>query len=82
MKALKKVTQKLYHYVDGEKILGKKSNMTGDCSNLSGDFTYLRGDCTSLSGNCSYLRGDCTGLKGNLSDITVRPANLQDHIEG
>lgn len=36
--------EELYHFVDGENVVGKNEKMSGDC-------TGLRGNCTGLSGD-------------------------------
>ena len=60
MKPLKRINSvKLYHYVNGEKIMGDCSGLRGNCSGLWGDCSDLRGDCSDLSGDCSGLSGDC-----------------------
>lgn len=51
IKALSRVTTKLYHYKGDIKVDGTNGEMIGNCSGL-------RGDCTSLNGNCSGLSGD------------------------
>jgi len=77
-KSLKRINKELYYYVDGEKIIGRNSNLSGDCSNLYGDCSNLSGncsgfygDCSNLSGNCSGLSGDCSGLSGDFDDCKI-----------
>ena len=62
---MKKIKKELYHFINGNKVIGANPNMIGDCTGLEGNCTWLRGDC-------SGLYGDCTGLRGNLDacDIT------------
>jgi hypothetical protein len=64
------VKQKLYHYANGEKIIGPNTRLQGDCSGLSGDCTGLSGNCSDLSGNCTDLSGNCTGLSGNCTGLS------------
>jgi len=70
-KALKRINKELYHYVDGEKIIGRNSNLSGNCSGLYGDCSNLSGDCSNLSGNCSNLSGNCSGLYGDFDDCKI-----------
>ena len=45
IKGLKKESAtELYHYKNGEKVLGKNKLMLGNCTGLSGDCTGLWGD--------------------------------------
>ena len=75
-KPLKRTATQLYHYANGERVVGPNPNMSGNCTGLSGN-------CTDLSGNCTDLRGDCTGLRGNLNDIpaVARPCDLTDWVQ-
>ena len=75
---LTKIKPLLYHYVNGIKVdgghsilTGDCSWLTGDCSRLTGDCTGLNGDCTGLTGDCSSLFGDCTGLIGDLDNCDI-----------
>jgi len=50
----------LYHIVRGNKILGKH--------------TELWGDCSGLKGYCTGLWGYCTGLRGDLDECEITAA--------
>lgn len=62
----------LYHYINGRKIEGLHSELTGDYENLKGDCSFLTGDCSNIQGDCTGLKGDCTWLWGDLDLITKK----------
>ena len=78
---LKRVKSQLYHYVGGEKVVGKRQQMGGDCTGLRGDCTGLWGDCTGLIGYCTGLSGNCMGLRGNLDDCEITEADYKNCID-
>ena len=82
-KPLKKIEpSKLYYFLNGKKVMGANSTMSGDCSGLRGDCTMLWGDCSGLKGDCTGLRGDCSGLKGNCTGLRGDCTGLKGNCTG
>ena len=61
----------VYHYVDGKRVAGLPSWLSGNVTGLSGNVTGLRGNVTELSGNVTGLRGDVTELSGNVDECEI-----------
>jgi len=72
-KALKVNDKKInvYYFVDGEKIYGLPSGLTGNISSeLYGNISGLTGNISGLYGNISSdLYGNISGLTGNISGL-------------
>lgn len=47
-KPLRRVINAVYHYVDGQKIIGPPSSLCGDVSGLRGDVSGLWGDASGI----------------------------------
>ena len=71
IKALRKITEKLYYFKDGEKIRGANQDMSGDYFQLIGDCSGLFGDCSGLVGDCTGVSGYCTGVKGDIDFYSI-----------
>ena len=54
---------KIYHYANGERVLGPPPN-------VKGYLTDVRGDLTNVWGNLTYISGYLTGVKGNLTYVS------------
>ena len=87
-KGIKRIIQERYHYVEGAKVAGAHSNLSGncsclrgECSGLSGDCSGLIGNCTGLIGNCTGLRGECSGLSGNLNECKITEEDRKNNID-
>jgi hypothetical protein len=50
-KALKMLSGGVFYFVDGKKIQGLPTGLSGNVTGLRGDVTGLRGDVTGLSGD-------------------------------
>ena len=50
-RALKRITNTVYHIIEGEKIPGVPFGVTGDLTGIRGDLTGIRGDLTGISGD-------------------------------
>ena len=71
-KALKKVINEKFHFVDGKKIYGVPQYLRGDVSGLRGDVSGLLGEVSSgLWGNVSGLRGNVSDLRGNVDKCAL-----------
>ena len=61
IKALTKTEKKCWHFVDGKRIDGVPSCLSGDVSGLRGDVSDLSGDVSGLSGDvddCKITEGE------------------------
>ena len=74
IRKLEKVKNDLYYLVDGKRIAGASSVLSGNCSGLSGNCSRLSGDCSGLSGNCS-------GLYGDLDECEISEKGREDGID-
>lgn len=59
----------LYHYVEGNRVEGQNSRMTGDCYGLVGDCTGIYGECTNVIGDF------------DLCAITEEQRNIGVHVK-
>ena len=50
-------------------VVGWRSQISGNCTELRGHNTDIRGDVSGLRGNCSFLYGDVSGLRGNCTGL-------------
>ena len=65
----------IYHYENGNIIVGSHKNITGDVSNISGDVSSIYGNASGVTGDVSNISGNASGITGNVSNIT---GNLDD----
>ena len=70
----------LYHELDGQKVLGKNPNMSGNCFGLVGDCTGLAGDCSGLFGDCTGVYGNCVGVWGNFYECNLTKEDREKGI--
>jgi len=51
MKPLKRIKKELYHFINGQKIIGAHDKIKGDVSNISGDVSLIPKDARPCSIN-------------------------------
>lgn len=67
---INKRIHQLHHVVNGERVAGPHTNMTGVTSNLYGDVTNIRGDVGGLWGDASNVSGDVTSIWGCVTELS------------
>jgi hypothetical protein len=80
-KALYCTKNKLYHYKDGEKVLGAHDRMWGIVSDIHGDATGIRGNVSGLRGDVSYISGYVSGFYGNASGIKGDVSGIEGNLD-
>ena len=73
---LKRIKRELYHYVDGERVLGTHSKITGDVSEICGNVTDIIGDVSEIWGNVSNVCGNCDEIP-----LSARPCDINNFVE-
>jgi len=82
-KALTRIESKIWHFVNGEKVIGAHANLSGYVSSgLRGDVSGLSGDVSGLNGDVSGLSGDVSGLSGYVSDLSGYVSGLSGCVSG
>ena len=59
-KALTRAEKRFWYFVDGERIYGVPTGISGDLSSISGDLSSISGNLSSISGNLTDISGDLT----------------------
>ena len=70
-RALRKEAVSVWYFVDGKRIDGKPTNISGNLSNIRGDLSGVSGNLSNIWGNLSGVSGDLSGVSGNLSDCDI-----------
>ncbi len=65
-KALKRISNVVYYYVDGKRIEGTHNRIYGNVSGIYGDVSGIYGDVSGISGDVDDC--DVTGLT-NIQDL-------------
>lgn len=72
--ALKRLSQDIYYYSNGEKNQGHTAEVIGD-------LTYIRGDLTGIRGDLTGVRGNLTGVSGDIDDCKLTSTDRDQGID-
>jgi len=70
-KMLKRTESEVYHFHNGEKVMGIHMAIRGKVSDIYGNVSGLIGDVTGLTGDVTSIMGDVTGLEGDIDDCEL-----------
>jgi hypothetical protein len=65
-----------------EDFLKTKKALKGDCSNITGNVTFINGDCSKLRGDVSWIMGDVSKISGDPSQLKGDVSKLSGDVTG
>ena len=80
-KALTKIENKLYYFIDGVRVEGIHKDIRGNVSGIRGDVSYITGNVSDIRGNVSDIRGNVSGIRGDVNDCGITEEDRKKGID-
>ena len=80
-KALRRIENNYWYFVEGKKNYGKPYCVSGDLSGIRGYLSGITGDLSGISGDLSGIRGYLSGISGDLSGISGDLSGITGNID-